>query len=126
MCTLLDEPTAVMFGISDDDAELAAAFRKKSQFVFERPLSAEVNPRNPQACIRAHSERTETQFLLPGFYSGHHPEKSMQEGWCNSVNISEGATALSRLVPLRCGRERQRPAHTAHSTLFRRIDDLRV
>ena len=50
----------------------------------------------------------------------------MQEGWCNSVNISEGATALSRLVPLRCGRERQRPAHTAHSTLSRRIDDLQV
>jgi hypothetical protein len=31
----------VTFGISDDDAELTAAFRKKSQFVFERPLSAE-------------------------------------------------------------------------------------
>jgi hypothetical protein len=31
----------VTFGISDDDAEVTAAFRKKSQFVFERRLSAE-------------------------------------------------------------------------------------
>ena len=33
--------TTVTFGISDDDAEVTAAFRKKSQFVFERPLSAQ-------------------------------------------------------------------------------------
>jgi hypothetical protein len=33
--------TAVTFGISDYDAEITAAFRKKSQFVFERPLSAQ-------------------------------------------------------------------------------------
>jgi hypothetical protein len=30
--------TAVTFGIGDNDAEVRSAFRKKSQFVFERPL----------------------------------------------------------------------------------------
>jgi ActR/RegA family two-component response regulator len=33
--------TAVTFGIGDNDAAGTAAFRKKSQFVFERPLSAQ-------------------------------------------------------------------------------------
>jgi DNA-binding NtrC family response regulator len=33
--------TAVTFGISNNDADATAALRKKSQFVFERPLSAE-------------------------------------------------------------------------------------
>ena len=31
--------TAVTFGISDNDAEATASFRKKSQFVFDRPFS---------------------------------------------------------------------------------------
>jgi DNA-binding NtrC family response regulator len=31
--------TAVTFGIGNDDAGSTAVFRKKSQFVFERPLS---------------------------------------------------------------------------------------
>src|SRR5580698_3835303 len=31
--------TAVSFGISNNDAEGTAAFRKKMQFVFERPIS---------------------------------------------------------------------------------------
>ena len=33
--------TAVTFGIGDNDAEVTSAFREKSQFVFERPLSAQ-------------------------------------------------------------------------------------
>jgi hypothetical protein len=51
----------------------------------------------------------------------------MQEGWCNSVNISEGAMALSTLVPFVAG-ESARAQRTLHapSTLRRRIEDLPV
>jgi hypothetical protein len=41
----------------------------------------------------------------------------MQEVWCNSVNISEGAMTLSTLVPLVAG-ESARVQFTLHTVPF--------
>ena len=95
--------TAVTFGISDDDAEVTAAFSKKSQFVFERPLSAQSIHKTLKPAYGLILRERRRYFRYPVSIPVIIRRESMQDVWCNSVNISQGGMALSTLVPLVVG-----------------------
>jgi ActR/RegA family two-component response regulator len=95
--------TAVTFGISDDDAEVTAAFRKKSQFVFERPLSAQSIHKTLKPAYGLILRERRRYFRYPVSIPVIIRREGMQDVWCNSVNISEGGMALSTLLPLVAG-----------------------
>jgi diguanylate cyclase (GGDEF)-like protein/PAS domain S-box-containing protein len=92
--------TTVTFGISDDDAEVTAAFCKKSQFVFERPLSAQSIRKTIKPAYGLILRERRRYFRYPVSIPVIIRRESMQDVWCNSVNISQGGMALSTLVPL--------------------------
>ena len=92
--------TAVSFGISNSDAGTTAAFRKKSQFVFERPLSPQSihQTLNPAYGLILRERRR--YFRCPISLPVIIERESKQEIRCSSVNISGGGMALSTQVPL--------------------------
>jgi diguanylate cyclase (GGDEF)-like protein/PAS domain S-box-containing protein len=92
--------TAVTFGISDNDAVVTAAFGKKSQFVFERPLSEQSihNTLKPAYGLILRERRR--YFRHPVSIPVIIRSEGMQEVWCNSVDISGGGMALSTKAPL--------------------------
>ncbi len=91
--------TAVTFVISGSDAE-SVAFRKRSEFVFERPLSAKSirNTLKPAYGLILRERRR--YFRYPISIPVTILRESSQEVRCNSINISEGGMALSTFVPL--------------------------
>jgi hypothetical protein len=93
---------AVRFAISGSDAE-GTAFRKKTAFVFERPLSAKSigNTLRPAYGLILRERRR--YFRCPVAISAVILRRSKPEIRCNSVNISEGGMALSTIVPLSSG-----------------------
>jgi c-di-GMP-binding flagellar brake protein YcgR len=95
--------TAVTFGISDYDVEITAAFRKKSQFVFERPLSAQSIHKTLKPAYGLILRERRRYFRYPVSIPVVIQRKSRQEIRCNSVNISEGGMALGMQVPLSPG-----------------------
>ncbi|MCU1269164.1 MAG: sensor diguanylate cyclase/phosphodiesterase [Acidobacteriaceae bacterium] len=95
--------TAVTFGISDNDAEVTSACRKKSQFIFERPLSARSIHKMLKPAYGLILRERRRYFRCPVSVPVIIQRESMQEVWCNSLNISEGGMALSTLVPLVAG-----------------------
>jgi diguanylate cyclase (GGDEF)-like protein/PAS domain S-box-containing protein len=92
--------TAVSFGISNYDAEATAAFRKKSQFVFERPLSAQSIHKTLKPAYGLILRERRRYFRCPVSIPVIIRSETMQEVWCNSANISGGGMALSTQVPL--------------------------
>jgi len=90
---------AVTFLINAGDAE-GTAFRKRSEFVFERPLSAKSirNTLKPAYGLILRERRR--YFRSPVSIPVTILRQGMQEVRCNSVNISEGGMALSTFVPL--------------------------
>ena len=92
--------TAVTFGIDDNDAEVTAVFRKKSQFVFERPLSPQSIHRTLKPAYGLILRERRRYFRCPVFVPVVIRRESGQEIRCNSVNISGGGMALSMQVPL--------------------------
>lgn len=92
--------TAVSFGISNIDAETTAAFRKKAQFVFERPLSPQSIHKilNPAYGLILRERRR--YFRCPISLHITIQREDGQEIRCNSVNVSGGGMALSTQVPL--------------------------
>ena len=92
--------TAVTFGIGDNDAKVTSAFRKKSQFVFERPLSAQSIHKTLKPAYGLILRERRRYFRYPVSIPVIIRSESMQEVWCNSVNISGGGMALSTQVPL--------------------------
>jgi diguanylate cyclase (GGDEF)-like protein/PAS domain S-box-containing protein len=92
--------TAVTFGIGNDDAESTAALRKKSQFVFERPLSPQsINETLKPAyglILRERRRYFRCLVSIPVIIQ----REGGQEIQCKSVNISVGGIALSTQVPL--------------------------
>src|ERR1700683_1572902 len=91
--------TAVTFGIGDNDAEGTSAFRKKSQFVFERPLSAQSIHKTLKPAYGLILRERRRYFRYPVSIPVIIRSESMQEVWCNSVNISGGGMAFSTQVP---------------------------
>jgi len=98
--------TAVTFAISGSDAE-GAAFRKRSGFVFERPLSTQSirNALKPAYGLILRERRR--YFRCPISIPVTILRQSMPEVRCYSVNISEGGMAISTFVPLIAGEDVQ-------------------
>jgi diguanylate cyclase (GGDEF)-like protein len=92
--------TAVSFGISNSNAEATAAFRKKAQFVFERPLSSQSIHKllNPAYGLILRERRR--YFRCPISLHVIIQREGGQEIPCKSVNVSGGGMALSTQVPL--------------------------
>jgi ActR/RegA family two-component response regulator len=90
---------AVTFAISGSDAE-GIAFRKRSEFVFERPLSATSIRNTLEPAYGLILRERRRYFRCPVAIPVTIRRESMQEVRCNSVNISEGGTPLSTFVPL--------------------------
>ena len=92
--------TAVSFGISNNDAEATAALRQKSQFVFERPLSAQSIHKTLKPAFGLILRERRRYFRYPISLPVIIQRQSRQEVRCTSVNISGGGMALSTQVPL--------------------------
>jgi len=92
--------TAVTFGIGDNDALGTAALRQKSQFVFERPLSAQSIHKTLKPAFGLILRERRRYFRYPISLPVIIQRQSRQEVRCNSVNISGGGMALSTQVPL--------------------------
>ena len=95
--------TAVTFGISDNNAHATSACRKKSQFIFERPLSARSIHKTLKPAYGLILRERRRYFRCPVSIPVIIRRESTQDVWCNSLNISEGGMALSTLVPLVAG-----------------------
>ena len=95
--------TAVTFGIGDNDAEVTLAFRKKSQFVFERPLSAQSIHKTLKPAYGLILGEQRRYFRCPVSMPVIIQRQSSQEIRCISENISGGGMALSTHVPLSPG-----------------------
>ena len=93
---------AVTFAISGCDVE-GAASPKKSEFVFERPLSTKSirNTLKPAYGLILRERRR--YFRCPISIPVLILRNGTQQVRCNSVNISEGGMALSTFVPLVSG-----------------------
>ena len=98
--------TAVTFAISGSDAE-GTAFGKRSEFVFERPLSMQSirNTLKPAYGLILRERRR--YFRCPISIPVVILRRTMPEVRCRSVNISEGGMAVSTFVPLIAGEEVQ-------------------
>jgi CheY-like chemotaxis protein len=98
--------TAVTFAISGSDAE-GTAFRKRSEFVVERPLSAQSirNTLKPAYGLILRERRR--YFRCPISIPVVILRRTMPEVRCQSVNISEGGMAVSTFVPLIAGEDVQ-------------------
>jgi diguanylate cyclase (GGDEF)-like protein/PAS domain S-box-containing protein len=103
----LSNRTAVTFGIGDNDAEVTSAFRKKSQFVFERPLSAQSIRKTLRPAYGLILRERRRYFRCPTSVPVTVLRTNMPDVCCHSVNISEGGMALSTLVPMSIGEEVQ-------------------
>src|ERR1022692_1412247 len=98
--------TAVTFAISGSDAE-GTAFRKRSEFVFERPLSMESIRSTLMPAYGLILRERRRYFRCPVSIPVTIVRKSLPEVQCHSVNISEGGMAVSTLVPLIAGEDVQ-------------------
>ena|ERR1017187_3416338 len=99
--------TAVRFGISDNDPEVTSTCRKKSQFVFERPLSARSIHKTLKPAYGLILRERRRYFRCPASIPVSVLVKNMPEVRCHSVNISEGGMALRTVVPFSLGEEVQ-------------------
>jgi CheY-like chemotaxis protein len=93
---------AVTFAISGSDAE-GTAFRKKTAFVFERPLSAKSIGSTLRPAYGLILRERRRYFRCPVSIPVVILRRSKPEVRCRSVNISEGGMALSTIVPLKAG-----------------------
>ena len=94
--------TAVTFAISGSDAE-GTAFRKRSEFIVERPLSAQLIRSILKPAYGLILRERRRYFRCPVSVPVTVLRTHTPEVRCHSVNISEGGMALSTFVPLRLG-----------------------
>ena len=98
--------TAVTFAISGSDAELTAS-RKRTSFVFERPLSPKSIRSTLKPAYGLILRERRRYFRCPISIPVTVLRTNMPEVRCGSVNISAGGMALSTFVPLIAGEEVQ-------------------
>jgi hypothetical protein len=94
--------TAVTFAISGSDAE-GTAFRKRSEFVFERPLSEKSIRSTLRPAYGLILRERRRYFRCPISTPVVILRRAKAEVRCNSVNVSEGGMALSTFIPLSPG-----------------------
>ena len=90
---------AVMFAVSGSDAE-GTAFRKKTAFVFERPLTAKSIGSTLRPAYGLILRERRRYFRCALSISVVILRRSKPEVCCNSVNVSEGGMSLRTTVPL--------------------------
>jgi diguanylate cyclase (GGDEF)-like protein len=95
--------TAVTFGIGGSATVGTPLLRKKSQFVFEGPLSPQSIHRTLKPAYGLILRERRRYFRCPVSIPVIIQRESRQEIRCNSVNVSEGGMALSTIVPLNTG-----------------------
>jgi CheY-like chemotaxis protein len=98
--------TAVTFAISGSDAG-GTTFRKRSEFVFERPLSAQSIRSTLKPAYGLILRERRRYFRYPVAIPVTILRRNTPEVRCHSVNISEGGMAVSTFVPLSAGEEVQ-------------------
>src|ERR1017187_5301658 len=94
--------TAVTFAISSSAAE-STAFQKRSEFVFERPLSPQSIRSTLKPAYGLILRERRRYFRCAASVPVIVLRTNMPEVRCHSVNISEGGMALSTFVPLSAG-----------------------
>jgi putative transposase len=103
----LSNRKAVIFGIGDNNAGEMAAFRKKTQFVFERPLSARSIHSTLKPAYGLILRERRRYFRCPLTVPVTILRGTIAQDRCHSVNISEGGMALSTFVPFSLGEDVQ-------------------
>jgi CheY-like chemotaxis protein len=98
---------AVTFAISSNDREAAAAFRKGSGFVFERPLSRESIRLTLKPAFGLILRERRRYFRCPVSIPISIRRGTMPEVRCCCINISEGGMAVGTSVPLSPGEDVQ-------------------
>jgi DNA-binding response OmpR family regulator len=94
--------TAVTFSISDNDSDATASFRKKSQFVFERPFSPQSIHKTLKPAYGLILRERRRYFRCPASVPVTIRRQSGEDIRCDSTNISAGGMALTtqiRLLP---------------------------
>ena len=120
--------TAVTFGIGDNDVRRTAAFRKKSQFVFERPLSAQSIHKTLKPAYGLILTRTAALLSLSYLSSRHHPERKQAGNSLQQRKYQRRGHGVEHAGSAGSRRKRPRPVHSAgsRSTSGGGIDDLLV
>src|SRR5579863_6692138 len=95
--------TAVTFGIGDYDIEAMADFRKKVDFIFERPLSLPSIRKTLKAAYGMILRERRRYFRCPISIPVNILRKGVGEVRCTSINVSGGGMALTAPVPLTPG-----------------------
>jgi hypothetical protein len=103
----LSNRTVVTFAIGSDNVESTAAFRRRTSFVFERPVSAKSIRATLKPAYGMILRERRRYFRCPALIPVTILIKNMPEVRCHSVNISEGGMALRIVVPFRLGEEVQ-------------------
>ncbi len=99
--------TAVTFAIGGRDAYSTASFRRRTSFVFERPLSAHSIRDTLKPAYGLILRERRRYFRCPVSIPISILRQGKPEVHCYSVNISEGGMAVSTFVPLIAGEEVQ-------------------
>jgi hypothetical protein len=94
--------TAVTFAVSGSDAE-GTVFRKRSEFVLERPLTARSIRSTLRPAYGLILRERRRYFRCPISIPVVLLRRAQPEVRCNGVNLSEGGIALSTLVLLSPG-----------------------
>src|SRR6202158_6073944 len=99
--------TAVTFAIGGGDVDATTAFRRRTGFVFERPLSTQSIRGVLKAAYGLILRERRRYFRCPISIPVVILRPDVPEVRCDSVNISEGGMALSTFVPLKPGEKVQ-------------------
>jgi hypothetical protein len=109
--------TAVTFAISGSKVAAKEAFRRRTGFVFGRPLSAQSIRRTLKPAYGLILRERRRYFRCPLSNLVTIVRRNMAEVRCQSVNISEGGMAVTTSAPFRAGEAVQLqftlPDHTA-------------
>jgi CheY-like chemotaxis protein len=97
--------TAVTFAIASTNAETTAAFRKRSGFVLERPLSTQSIRSTLRSAYGLILREQRRYFRCLVAVPVAIRRQGGPEVRCNSANISEGGMAVSSSVPVNSGEE---------------------
>ena len=95
--------TAVTFAISGGDVDATAAFRQRTGFVFERPLSTQSIRSVLKPAYGLILRERRRYFRCPISNPVTIVRRNMPEVCSRTVNISEGGMAVSTSVPLNAG-----------------------
>jgi hypothetical protein len=95
--------TAVTFAISDGEVDATAIFRRRTGFIFGKPLSPQSIRNTFRAAYGLILRERRRYFRCPISNPVTILRRNMPEVRCHSVNISEGGMAVSTSVPLNAG-----------------------